>query len=166
MSFKEDRELCLVAMPLQDAIYKQVWPRHDIIKRFRYEDQDPLDMYHHIDAILSSSSWQGPITLQEKALRAKEVKYNTITMELMQDRERDVKGEYFHALPQFYFSGYVNEALDGWLKWIIIDLGAFNSIPLCSLPYQIKPTNGSNANFICWNYDDIPKSCIKASCGI
>jgi hypothetical protein len=146
--------------PAIDNIYKSTWPRYDTIKRS--DGKLDIDRYYHVDAILESSTLALPkIIIQEKALRAKYSNYNTLTMEYMQDRHEGIKGEFFNLCAQYYFSGYINDFYDGFIKYIIINIPEFmRQYSDVKIPFDIKSTDHSNASFICFKYSSIPLEAI------
>jgi len=161
--FGEDIELSLKAIPFEDKVYSEIFKAHRNIKRIEHGSEFILDTKFHIDLILSGKN--GIITFQEKILRYENSHYNTFTMEYMQNRHTGEEGEFFNIGAQFYLSGYFNKNEDGLCKWIIINLPVFMAYPSLMLKHEIKPST-SNANFIAWNYKDIPTECIYKSYNI
>ena len=166
MTFKEDLELSLKAQPLQDEIYKSVWPIKEII-RFNRDEDKILDIRYHIDVEVRLENGIAFLG-QEKALRYKFASYNTFTMEFYQDRQVKERGEFFNLGAQFYLHGYFNEAEDGFCKWYLIKvfdfLESLKNNKIETLEAYTKPSSG-NASFFYMPYDRIPRRFIYAKSG-
>jgi len=168
--FGEDFALAEAAKPLQDKIYKHIFGNYlNRIIRFSKDKDDRhiLDIEYHIDTQLEFINGIS-ILGQEKALRQREVGWNTYTIEFYQNRHTKEKGEFFNLGAQFYLHGYLNgnkpEEVTRFIKCYFIKIFDFlewlKIKPIKELELKTKPTQHSKASFYWINYNEIPKEFI------
>jgi len=160
-----DLEHSMQARPAINKVYGEIWDRWDKITRA--DNNLFADQFYHVDVILESTKCPiCKIVVQEKALRAEFAHYNCLTMEYMQDRRSGECGEFFNLCAQYYFSGYINDDYSGFIKYRVINIPVFMAMfAELKIKFDIKPTKGSHASFICFNYDDLPECCVIAKKG-
>jgi hypothetical protein len=143
----------------ESAIY-----RHFNNNDYRKPIDEVLDRQYCIDLIVTLKSGS-KITMQEKALSHKYHTYNTITMEYYQDRFTKAKGEFFNLHSQYYLSGYANDEGTEYVEYRIVDIPRLmmwisKTYTSAQLDNMTRPSGGSNASFIYFDYDKIPQDCI------
>lgn len=158
-SFKADFELSKKTEYLRNDIYRQYLSAINI-SRYTKEDKFILDIEYHIDCVIKTSM-RTKLTLQEKGLRHKFAKYNTFTIEYMQDSESG--GEFFNLCSQLYFHGYLNQAEDQFDKWIILDVAKFFIwIAENRNLIKVRKDKNSRASFLHIDYGFLPKEVLIA----
>ena len=150
--------------PYADEIYRKRL-KVKAIKRTKRNDGkvSALDKKFCIDVILTLSN-DAILTGQEK-FRSYDAfkKYRgQATIEFYQDPNISKKGEFFHLFPQLYFWGFSNRDATGFAKYYCVDIPRLMLKLLASkIPYDVHQNHTySKANFIAFDYKDIPKSCI------
>jgi len=148
--------------PRADEVYKLVWGNDIEIKRFNRDII--LDKIFAIDVQVTLRT--GQILLgQEKFLSAKYSKFNSLTVEYMQNANE--KGDWFKLAAQFYFTGY--EAEVGFIPWVIANWPA---IVLATYSGQLKWRYNDNkdghaqADFKYVDIDTLPDNCIIAKSNV
>lgn len=164
--------------PATDRLYKKIFGEDVKIERFPKGKDGKvhiLDRKFSIDTEITLS--KGPkITFQEKSLSNKFYHYRTITFEYHQNRFSERRGnlspmepgDFFHLAPQFYLCGYSDETGVEYAEWVIVRTADFvlwllDHYPLSYLESLLMPSGGSNADFLPWSFDDIPKHALFAS---
>lgn len=148
--------------PFADIIYRHVFGKDIDIQRFDRDDNKLLDIQFAIDVQLRLAN--GQILLgQEKYLSSKFAKYNSFTVEYMQNPMTKEKGDWFKIATQFYFVGYCTENMNGFNPWIIVN---WPSMVIESNNGNITWTNNTNkadgarASFVYANMSAIPEHCV------
>ena len=156
-----------------DNIYNSLFFIKEINRnKYSNEMTDKLfaDMYLGIDTILELQNGT-KLSLQEK-LRHSRILNNyppTICIELMNDEETEKVGEWFSALPQLYFVGYVNTLTDNIVEWYLIDTIKLKillkdiSLEELKAKYLKKNVPPKRANFLAIPINDIRKAVIVCS---
>lgn len=156
-TFLSDKALSLKSSPLMDILYTKHLDAKKI-HRYSAKDKFVLDQEYHIDCIVKTHKGNA-ITLQEKGLRHKFIKYNTFTMEYYQNRFNKEGGEYFNLCSQMYFHGYLNEYESAFEKWCILDVCKLMQW-INTIPYIMNSVRddkfASNASFFYVDYKSIP----------
>lgn len=122
--FEQDsrRRQELSGRPIADAIYGRVLRCTSITRSEDWgEKWAHLDRIFGIDAHVRLPDGQA-LTVQEKFLSHREARFNSLTVEYMQDAETEERGDWFRLLAQAYFIAYFNEAGDGFCKWALVDV--------------------------------------------
>lgn len=100
--------------PFADSLYREVFGSDIEIARF--DREVILDKQFAIDVQLRLTT--GMILLgQEKFLSAVYARYNSLTVEYMQNELE--RGDWFKLASQFYFTGY--ETPGGFYPWIVVN---------------------------------------------
>ena len=158
MTFAEDLALSEKAKPIQNEIYKSIWPVKEIT-RFERDEDKILDIRYHIDVEVEMDNGISFLG-QEKALRHEKATFNTFTMEFYQNRHTKEKGEFFNLGAQFYLHAYWNEQEDGFCKWYLIKVFDFlehlKKTSIETLEKYTRPST-SKASFFYVNYNKIPE---------
>jgi len=164
-----DKEWSEKAMPIQDKVYRYLWPGLMGITRFRKGDvRHELDKYYHIDLQIALDN-DIKILGQEKMLRQEKAHFDTFTIEFYQNRHTKEQGEFFLLAAQIYLHGYGNSSVTAGLthfdKWYLIKcfdfLESLRGIPIEELEKTTKPSTG-RASFFYIPYKDIPEEFIFA----
>lgn len=161
-TWKSDKEFSLKFESCYDTIYKDVFGKNiEIYRNHEYVsiEGDRQDQVYHIDTQLDTSF--GRITTQEKTLRHCFSKFNTFTIEFLNNRFDGTKGEFFHCTAAYYLHSYADEAEINLKKWCIIDMNQFRLACRTNLNWfsQVRDDNNSKANFMWIKYDNIPQNC-------
>lgn len=153
-----------------DCIYKSLAPLKEI-KRSKYSPTMTkelfADKYLGIDTILKLENGKS-ISIQEKLRNSRILNTYppTLCIELMNDEEKQNEGEWFYAIPQLYFVGYVNILTGNIIEWYLIDTAKltfnFANTPLEELKrkYLQKNVPPKRATFLAIPIDDIEKAVI------
>lgn len=155
-----------------DNIYKSLAPLKEI-NRSKYSHTMTrelfADKYLGIDTILKLENGTS-ISIQEKLRNVKVLNIYppTLCIELMtqagNEPRTNQEGEWFYAIPQLYFVGYVNIFTNNIIEWYLIDTVKlkllFANTPLEKLKekYLQKNTLPRKANFLAVPITDIEKA--------
>ena len=153
-----------------DNIYKLLFPVKSINRnKFSNKMTDKLfmDKYLGIDTIVHLRNGTS-LSFQEKLRDSKMLKkYSpTLCIELMNVEETKEEGEWFFALPQLYFIGYINTLTGNIVEWYLVDTVKlkilFKDITLEELKakYLKKNVPPKRANFLAIPINDISKAVI------
>jgi hypothetical protein len=150
---------------IADRIYRDVFGSDLEINRFEDEDNYELDKTFAIDVHVVNNNGL-ILTGQEKFLSNKYAKFQSITVEYMQNPLIQEKGDWFKMAVQFYFTGYFNKTNDDFELWIIADwtqivLNTINDNITWMKNHNTK--DGARANFVYCNMTQLPEDCIIAS---
>lgn len=122
-SFDRDprRRQELAGRPLADAIYTRVLKAKSI-QRFDHVEEEThlLDRVYGIDVEVTLPTGQ-VLTGQEKFLSASYARYNSLTIEYMQNPTTGECGDWFKLCPDFYAVAYFAEDNTSFAKWAIVD---------------------------------------------
>jgi len=153
-----------------DKIYKTIYPVAKI-NRSTYSEtltkQLFCDKYLGIDTIIELTNGS-VISAQEKLRNVKVLeKYPpSLCIELMNDDNKNEKGEWFYAIPQLYFVGYVSELTGNITEWYLIDtvtmknmLSKYSKEELASM-YLNKNVSPRKSSFLAIPIHDISESVI------
>lgn len=160
LAFERDprRQQELRLRPCADQIYREVFGSDIEIQRF--DREVILDRKFAIDVQLRLTS--GMILLgQEKFLSAAYAKYNSLTVEYMQNSLK--QGDWFKLASQFYFTGY--EAVSGFNPWIIANwpalvLATHNGV--VNWQDNANKDGRAQASFRYIDIDSLPPHCVIA----
>ena len=155
----------LKGRPIADEIYKKVFGQEILIERFEREENYQLDLIFAMDVKIVM-----PIGLilvgQEKFLSYENKKYQSITVEYMQNPVIGERGDWFKLAVQFYFTAYFNEPETCFDLWVLTN---WMNVVLCTMDNKIMWKSGANtrtnarANFKYCNMYQLPAHCIIAS---
>lgn len=111
-------------------IYRAMFPNIKQIKRSKRgasKEQLYFDKSLGIDTFITFDNGS-QITVQEKVRRGKSLEeYNPcLCIEYMNDISK--VGEWFYAIPQYYFVGYVNTYTNNIIEWYLIDTARLKTI--------------------------------------
>lgn len=111
-------------------IYRALFPNIKQInrsKRGATKEQLYFDKYLGIDTFITFDNGS-QITIQEKVRRCKSLEeYNPcLCIEYMNDISK--VGEWFYAISQYYFVGYVNTYTNNIIEWYLIDTAMLKTI--------------------------------------
>lgn len=161
LGFERDprRQQELRLRPFADKIYRDTFGVGIEIERFDHEVI--LERQFAIDVQIRLKS--GMILLgQEKFLSTVYAKYNSLTVEYMQNI--DEQGDWFKLACQFYFTGY--EASTGFYPWVIVNWPALvfaTHMGLIEWRYNVNKDGRAQASFKWTDIADLPISCVIAS---
>lgn len=157
-----------------DNIYKSLAPLKEI-KRSKYSPTMTkelfADKYLGVDTILKLQNGTS-ISVQEKLRNSRVLNTYppTLCIELMNvpsDNEDKIRnGEWFYAIPQLYFVGYVNILTGNIIEWYLIDTAklklifADKSLEELKEKYLQKNVPPKRANFLAIPIDDISEAVI------
>lgn len=115
--FEESRAMWDTA----DALYRRVFAAlgMPLAEGSRVHDGPAAEVWDRrlgIDVGLRTAGGRA-LTVQEKFLTTD---FNTVTVEYMNDHDRNVPGDWFNERAQLYFVGYVNAATAAWRRWIFL----------------------------------------------
>lgn len=133
----------------QNTLYRDIFECKKI-NRSKWEDKNSLDINDHIDVILDDK-----ITIQEKVLRYEHLHYNTFTIEFMQDRFNNTKGEFFDIKADYYLHGYSNKEEDRYLKFGILKVKELIEFLKTNMNWTIINDKNSNASFLAIEYNKL-----------
>ena len=144
--------------PFADSVYRFIFGPDIEIKRF--DKEAVLDREFAIDVRVRLRT--GQILLgQEKFLSAAFSRYNSLTVEHMQNPQEE--GDWFKLAAQMYFTGY--EAVGGFSPWILVD---WTALVLATLRGEVGWHDNVNrdgraqASFRWVDLDTLPDACIIA----
>jgi hypothetical protein len=152
--------------PIADLIYKSVFG-DCVVNRTELKDNYLLDKEFAIDNVIVSNCGL-ILTGQEKYLSSVYAKYNSLTIEFMQNPITDERGDWYKMAVQFYFTAYFNQDNSDFCKWILVN---WSSLAIKTMAEQVSWNLNCNkdgrarASFKWINFDRIPTDCIIARSG-
>ena len=150
------------------------------IERFakNKDERHLLDREYAIDVSIILPNNNSKITFQEKALSYNYYSFRTFTIEYLNNRfnkniyhdnnkilEALEQGEWFKINADFYLTGYANKDHNKFIEYLIINLPKFKiwvEKEYKNKKFNITSDKFSNANFIWFDYNDIPIYCIES----
>lgn len=153
----------LKGRPLADAIYQSVFGKNIHLTRYEHTEDFVLDSKFAIDVELEFPTGL-ILTGQEKFLSPQYAKYNSITIEYMQNESQ--LGNWFNLAAQFYMVGYFTNDFKEFNPWIIAN---WASIVWQTLLGKIDWHNNQNkdghaqASFKYCDMRALPRECVIAS---
>ena len=137
----ERRKQELAGRPIADAIYRRVLQATSI-RRFDDEaaEEHILDRKYGIDAEVKLPCGM-VLTLQEKFLSHEHSRYNSVTIEHMQDPETGEVGDWGRLAAQLYFIAYYDAQGTGFEKWAILSM---DGLVLATQLGKVQWTDNSN----------------------
>lgn len=157
-------KLSIAMRPFVDEIYKRQFNPISI----KPTDGDILDKLYSIDTVITLENGM-LITVQEKVGSYLYATRKNLTIEYEQNPATHEKGDWYHMAAQVYFVGFANEALTGWMSWIMVD---WIRIVIATKRGLLKWKDKNNldgkarASFRFVFFNEIPASCILASYGL
>lgn len=149
--------------PIADQIYKSVFG-DCAVNRTELKDNYLLDKEFAIDNVIVSSCGL-ILTGQEKYLSNNYAKYNSLTIEFMQNPITEERGDWYKMAVQFYFTAYFNDDNTSFCKWILVN---WSSLAIKTMAGQVTWNLNCNkdgharASFKWINFNRIPADCIIA----
>ena len=153
----------LKGRPFADNIYYQNFGMVGI-KRYDKIDNLVIDQQFAIDVTIIMDNGM-VLNGQEKFLSYNYSKYNSLTVEFMQDPLTDEKGDWFKLAPQFYLCAYFNEAQTDFIKYILIywpKLVIHTNNNVIDWRLNVNNNGRAKASFKWINFNNIPDDCIIA----
>ena len=102
-------------------------------------------------------------TIQEKFLFTR---YNTVTVEYMQDWRKEIQGDWFNLRAQYYFTGYrYDPKVIAFDRWILLDWPACQRATAAEeilWQERCNQNDGARASFKYFPMTDFPPSCVIA----
>jgi hypothetical protein len=152
--------------PYADKIYNELWQGIKI-KRFELEDNYLLDKEFAIDIQIIFNNGL-ILTGQEKFLSYEYLKYNSLTVEHLQNWNTGELGDWYKMAVQFCFISYFNKDNIGFYKWAILNWPSIviNTYYKNIIWIDNRNKNGrAKASFKWYNIDKLPEECIiKKGC--
>ena len=107
-----------------EKVYQSFFPGCAVKYTREHDELRPFDDHFAIDAVLELRSG-GIVTAQQKCRRyGYFLQYRDFTQEYMNavGGTYESQGEWFHLGSQIYFYGWANQAEDGLVAWVLMDV--------------------------------------------
>lgn len=162
--FTESRQM----QPVANKLYREIFakqgmplaPGDEQIDCTRQEFEAGYDYQLGIDVFLTFSDGTTD-TLQEKFLTTR---YETVTVEYMNDHENNVPGDWFHLRANYYFVGYYENSAS-FARYILLDWPeTLRFTRQERIPWDMgyNRRDGARASFKHTHFDNIPMACYVA----
>lgn len=148
--------------PLADKVYRSVFGEDITIQRMDNKEDVELDKRLGIDIKITLPTGH-VLNGQEKILSHKYAKFESMTVEYMQNPITGEVGDWFKLAAQFYFVGYLTEDKNDFILWGLMD---WVWVVIKTLDGTIHwGENGNNnssalASFRYTNMTKLPKECV------
>ena len=113
-----------------ERVYQAYFPECKVRYTREQDELRPFDDHFAIDTILELRSG-GIVTAQQKCRRyGYFLKYRDFTQEYMNavGSIDESRGEWFHLASQIYFYGWANQAEDGLVAWLLLDVVKYRGL--------------------------------------
>ena len=113
-----------------ERVYQAYFPECKVRYTREQDELRPFDDHFAIDTILELRSG-GIVTAQQKCRRYDYfLKYRDFTQEYMNavGSIYESRGEWFHLASQIYFYGWANQAEDGLVAWLLLDVVKYRGL--------------------------------------
>ncbi len=150
----------LKGRPIADKIYMLNWGIVDI-KRYEKDDNFLIDQHFAIDVTITMSNGM-VLNVQEKFLSYVFAKYNSLTVEYMQNPVTFEKGDWFKIAAQIYLCAYFNEAMDDFYSYALINwtkLVVYTNDMIIKWNTNVNNNGRAKASFKYINFNNIPLDC-------
>lgn len=152
-----------------DLIYRNIFyrlgmpllPTTEHIEISKEDFAAGYDRFLGIDVHLKTER-QLAFTLQEKYLYEKN--YHHVTVEYMQDHERDTPGDWFNLRCQLYFVGYDRYLTGEFDEWVLLNWVSFQMAIENGLQFDVRKNgkDGARASLACVPFRALPSSTFLA----
>lgn len=149
--------------PIADDIYKTVFGKGIDIELHQGTDFDKL---FGIDVAIRFKATGQVLYVQEKFLSHHYAKFDTVTIEYMNDPKTGKKGDWFHLGAHVYMAAYFSQDSTSFCKWALIDWRALVSHGANNPNFWQQNRNkndGAKANFKHVKYEHLPRTCVIAA---